>query len=204
MFTYPNKDKKTNFTDFFNGYSDALIETTKNIDKSKLDLIFKSLKEKIVQNKKIFTVGNGGSASVANHFLCDFNKGIKLSSKNKLKPKVISLSNSIELITAIGNDLKYEKIFSSQMENYMDKGDCLLAFSCSGSSKNILNVIKFAIKNKVDTIFITGFSKKKFDNCLHLDLGIKNYGISEDIFSIIMHTTSQYIRYNSSKKNNIL
>ena len=41
------------------------------------NIIFKKIRE----NKKIFVCGNGGSASVANHFLCDFNKGIKLSSK---------------------------------------------------------------------------------------------------------------------------
>ena len=72
------------------------------------DIIFKKIKE----DKKIFVCGNGGSASIANHFLCDFNKGIKLSSKNKLKPKIVSLSNNIESILAIANDISFNKIFS--------------------------------------------------------------------------------------------
>ena len=59
------------------------------LDISKLKIIENLLFEKIKKNKKIFVCGNGGSASIANHFLCDFNKGIKLSSNKKLKPKII-------------------------------------------------------------------------------------------------------------------
>ena len=40
-------------------------------------------------------------------------------------PKIISLSNSIELITAISNDIKYDEVFSFQMENYAQKNDFL-------------------------------------------------------------------------------
>ena len=81
---------------------------------------------------------------MSNHFLCDFNKGIKLSSGKKLKPKVISLTNSIELITAISNDINYNKIFSFQLENYYKTGDVVFAVSCSGTSKNIIDLLKFA------------------------------------------------------------
>ena len=56
-------------------------------------------------SKNIFVCGNGGSASNANHLSCDFFK--RISQNTKLKTKVISLSNNIELITAISNDLKY-------------------------------------------------------------------------------------------------
>ena len=92
------------------------------------DIIFKKIKE----DKKIFVCGNGGSASIANHFLCDFNKGIKLSSKNKLKPKIVSLSNNIESILAIANDISFNKIFSFQLDNYYTKGDIVILLSCSG------------------------------------------------------------------------
>ena len=87
------------------------------LDILKLNKIENILFEKIKKNKKIFVCGNGGSASVANHFLCDFNKGIKLSSSNKLKPKIISLSNNMETVLAVANDISFNKIcsFSSSM-----------------------------------------------------------------------------------------
>ena len=78
-------------------------------------------------------------------------------------------------------------------------------FSCSGTSKNILETIKIAKKNKVKIIFITGFLKKKLNIAdIHLDLSCKNYGITEDIFSSIMHMISQFIRLKYSQKREIL
>ena len=74
-------------------------------------------------------------------------------------------------------------------------------FSCSGTSKNILDTIKLAKKIGLTIILITGFNKKKFNRIkLHLDLNCKNYGIAEDIFSSLMHMISQKIRFNSLGK----
>lgn len=166
------------------------------LDISKLIKIENILFDKIQKNKKIFVCGNGGSASVANHFLCDFNKGIKITSDNKLKPKIISLSNNIETILAVGNDISFDKIFSFQLDNYYTKGDILIALSSSGSSKNILDVLKYCKKKRIFTISLTGFAEKRFQrkSNINLDIGIKNYGITEDFFQIIMHMLSQSIR----------
>jgi D-sedoheptulose 7-phosphate isomerase len=197
--------KNFNFINFFKTYTGLLNETQNLIDLKKIYKICEILEKSILTKKQIFVAGNGGSASVANHFLCDFNKGIKHSSEKKLMPKVISLVNSIELITAISNDSTYKKIFSYQLENLAKKNDCIILFSCSGNSKNIIETIKIARKHKLKIIFITGFLKKIFNNVdIHLNLNCKNYGITEDIFSSIMHVISQFIRLKYSKKKEIL
>ena len=134
--------------------------------------------------------------------MCDFNKGIKLSSNKKLFPKVISLVNSIDLITAISNDLSYSEIFSSQLENYGVSGDTLIVISCSGSSENIIKAIKFAKKRKLDIISLIGFGSNKFikkSSEHYLNLKTKNYGLTEDIFQAMMHMISQYLRKKYSK-----
>jgi D-sedoheptulose 7-phosphate isomerase len=171
-----------------------------------LEKICSFLEKKINNNNNIFVAGNGGSAAIANHFLCDFNKGIKLSSKNILKPKIISLTSSNELITAIANDINYEKIFIFQMENYLKKEDCLICFSSSGQSRNIIEVIKFAKRNKIKTILFQGFGNlnKEIKPDFYINLKFKNYGVTEDIFQSIMHVISQSIRQKYIKKNAIL
>ena len=206
MIIFPKKKQKKKFSDFISNYSLALISTLNNLNIKKLNNICNLLEIAIKKNKKIFVIGNGGSASVGNHFLCDFNKGIKLSSNKKLLPKVISLTNSIETITAIGNDLNFDKIFTSQLENYATKGDCLFAMSWSGTSKNIIDTIKWCNKNNISVILVTGFLDKKIHLKIkeHLNLNVKNYGISEDIFSTIMHSISQYLRFKFTKKNHTL
>ena len=58
---------------------------SKNIDYETVSKISIFLKTIIKKNSNIFVAGNGGSAAVANHLLCDFNKGTKILSKNKFK-----------------------------------------------------------------------------------------------------------------------
>ena len=184
-----------NLKRFVEDYKLKLSETLFKLDNFKIQKIIQLIELNIKNKKKIFTCGNGGSASVSNHFLCDFNKGIKLFSKKKFIPKVISLTNSIENITAISNDNSFDNIFENQLENYMETGDLLCVFSCSGNSKNILNALKYAKSQKCKTIAFTGFHRKKIKNVdIHVDLNIKNYGISEDIFQSIMHIISQYLK----------
>ena len=100
---------------FFIDYNNKLSNTLKKEHFVELEKITRTLEKKIRLKNKIFVCGNGGSASVANHFLCDFNKGIKYSSNKKLIPKVLSLNNSIETITAISNDINYSQIFNYQL-----------------------------------------------------------------------------------------
>ena len=193
--------------DFLIDYNKKLNDILKEHHFNEIEKITKFLEVSIKKEKNIFVCGNGGSASVANHFLCDFNKGIKVSSSRKLMPKVISLSNSIELITAIANDLRYEEIFSYQIENYAKKNDVLIIISSSGKSKNILNVVKNAKKNNLKIISFIGFGNnkliKKFSD-FYLNLNTKNYGLTEDIFQSIMHMISQYIRLKNLKKTNVI
>ena len=197
--------KKKHFScrDFFIDYNTKLARVLKREHFFELEEITKFLEKNIKAKRRIFVCGNGGSASVANHFLCDFNKGVKISSKQKMVPMVYSLANSIEMITAISNDMSYENIFEFQLENYASKGDVLFVFSCSGTSKNILKVIKKATKLKIETIFISGFLKKKLNVKvkLHYDLNCENYGITEDMFSSFMHLISQWIRFKYSNYN---
>jgi len=173
-----------------------------NLDLDRI-LVITNFLEKIIKKKKnIFVCGNGGSASVSNHFLCDFNKGIKSSSNHILKPKIISLNNSMETITAISNDISFQKVYSYQLENYALPGDVLITFSCSGKSKNIDDVIHYAKKKKLKIISFVGFKNKNKNKNIDyfLSVKIKNYGICEDIFQGIMHMMAQHIRQKFSLK----
>ena len=200
------KSKNQNGKEFIKKYYLNFIKGIKNIDEKLLLQIADLISNKIKKKSQIFVAGNGGSSSVANHFLCDFNKGVMLSSKYKLKPKIISLSNSIEMITAISNDISYDEIFTLQLKNYVRKGDCIICFSCSGKSKNILNLIKYANQNKIDVILFQGFGSKakNIKTKFYINLKHENYGITEDIFSSTMHVMSQYIRAQYTAKNQIL
>jgi len=185
--------KKINFSNFYHDYIrllnlELLNTDIKNIKKA-ANLIIKKIKNK----KSIYVCGNGGSAAISNHYICDYLKLIRTFTK--FKPKIYSLSNNIETVTAIANDISYDEIFRYQAESYCNKDDLIIIISSSGNSKNIIKILDFAIKNKIQTIGFCGFKggylKKKSTVPIHINAN--NYGISEDSHHILMHIIMQYI-----------
>jgi len=185
---------------FLNQYLSEIINSISKADileiKKASDLILKTVKDK----KTIFVCGNGGSAAIANHYICDYLKFLRQHSN--LKPKVISLSSNIETVTAISNDIGYDQIFKYQAESLFIKNDLLIAISSSGESKNIKEVVKFSKKKKVKVIgfsaFEGGFLKKNSD--ISIFVPIKNYGVAEDSHHILMHIILQYLMLTQKNK----
>jgi phosphoheptose isomerase len=199
---FPTKKYKS-ADKFFLDYSFQLNKVLNNIN---LDKIIKAAKliEKIIRgNNSIFVCGNGGSMAVANHMLCDFSKA--LSENTKIYPKVFSLVNNHELISAISNDVSFDDILTKQARNIITIKDIVVLISSSGNSKNLINLIKFCNKKKISTIAIVGFDggylKKYSRNYIHIP--INNYGVSEDCSQVIMHVITQYLKQRFLKFKNI-
>ena len=119
-----------------------------------LKLILNALKKK---NKIIFC-GNGGSAADAQHLAAELLGGYL--KKNRKPIKAICLNTNTSTITAISNDYDYKYIFSRQLKALSSKGDVLFCISTSGSSKNILEVLKTAKKIGIKSILLTGRRKR--------------------------------------------
>jgi len=173
-----------------------LASNFKNLDKAANAII-----STIKNDNDIYVCGNGGSAAIANHYVVDFLKFFRENSS--YKPKIYSLSNSIEAITAISNDISYDKIFSYQAENLCKKNDLIIIISSSGNSKNVIELINFAKSKKIKTIGFSGFKggylKKNSNISIHINA--ENYGISEDSHHILMHGILQYLVKYFGKKN---
>ncbi len=189
-----------NFELFFNSYSDNLKKKLKEISIKNLYSAVKVIEKTIVKKNFIYVCGNGGSAAIANHYVCDFFK--QLSKYTNLKAKIKSLNSDQYLISAISNDISYEDIFFLQAERYFNTGDILILISSSGNSKNIKKVLNYCIKNKIKTIgfsnFSGGYLRKYSDISIHSK--IDNYGIGEDINHILMHLMMQFIAKSNLKK----
>ena len=152
------------------------------------------LLEAYARDARMFSCGNGGSASIANHMQCDHVKGVR--TPTDLTPRVLSLSTNVELLTAIANDMGYENVFTYQLQSQSRPGDVLVAVSSSGRSPNIVRALTWARDNGLRTIAITGFdggaARSVAEVSVHVDC--TNYGIVEDLHQAIMHALAQYIR----------
>ena len=194
--------KKTNnskkfYTDYINEKNDLL----KNVNFNELDKILNILKKCIKSKNIIYSCGNGGSASLADHLTCDFIK--QANNKTNLGIKSISLASNFSLISAISNDISYDKIYSFQIEKLCKKDDVLILFSVSGNSKNLIYAVKEAKIKKVKTISFTGFDGgklKKITDC-NINFPMANYGIVEDCQVTLMHYMSQFLRSSKLKSD---
>ncbi|MDP2943895.1 MAG: SIS domain-containing protein [Candidatus Omnitrophota bacterium] len=155
-----------------------------NLDFWKMEKIVDILYESIRGGRKVFLMGNGGSAATVSHFICDLNKNIA----NK-RLKVISLNENIPLITAISNDVGYKNVFKKQLANLLEKDDIVIVFSASGDSKNIISALEYAKKNKAITIGFTGFKGGSLLKIVdhYLLVPSNDYGIIEDLHLILEH-----------------
>jgi D-sedoheptulose 7-phosphate isomerase len=107
----------------------------------------------------IFVAGNGGSASTATHLANDLGKATKTSGMPPMR--VVSLSDNVSWLTALGNDEGYERVFAGQMENFAKPGDVLIAISTSGNSGNLVRAVEMARERGMTSIGILGFEGGK-------------------------------------------
>tara|TARA_Y100001978_G_scaffold129640_1_gene115840 strand:+ start:219 stop:821 length:603 start_codon:yes stop_codon:yes gene_type:complete len=107
----------------------------------------------VSSGNKILFFGNGGSASDAQHLSTELTVRF---SKNRKAIAAVSLSTDTSTLTAIGNDLGFEFIFSRQIEAIGSAGDVALGISTSGKSKNVINGLSTARDLGLKTIALSG------------------------------------------------
>lgn len=182
-----------NIKDFFEDYQKSIAHGLSQVDTFALERAGAALFLTRKAGGRVFVAGNGGSAAISEHLTCDFSKGTSSPGCNNLK--VHSLCSNLPLITALGNDIGYDDIFSEQMDlQEFDFKDTLILISSSGNSPNIIKAAKWAQFHTTPIIGLTGFDggKLKELSTISLHVPIKNYGIVEDCHQAIMHTLAQF------------
>ena len=109
--------------------------------------------ECLMQEGKILSCGNGGSAADAQHFSAEL-----LNRFEKERPPLaaIALSTDTSTLTSIANDYHYDEVFSKQIRALGQPGDILLAISTSGNSANVMEAINAAHDRQMDVVALTG------------------------------------------------
>ncbi len=126
-----------------------------NIDNKELkvfNLLCRESKKALRKNKILFC-GNGGSAADAQHLAAEL--VVKYKKKRKAIP-AIALTTDTSILTAIGNDYDFKKIFSRQIEAIGKRGDIILLITTSGNSENLIEAIKTAKKKGLKTFCFSG------------------------------------------------
>ncbi len=191
--TFPDRSY-SGIDEFFRDYMDGYRRASASLDVAALSRAAVLLGRAYEGGHWVFTCGNGGSASIANHLVCDHVKGT--ATDTTLKPRVVSLSSNVELMTALANDIDYDEVFVRQLSALASPGDVLVTISSSGDSENVVRAAGWANDHGLVTIALSGFSGGRTsalaDVALHCESD--NYGITEDVHQSIMHALAQYLR----------
>ncbi len=155
--------------------------------------------EKIIavqkNNGKILFAGNGGSAGITSHLALDFWKNGQV--------KAMAF-NDPSLLTALGNDIGYENVFSKPIEVFAEENDIVIAISSSGNSQNIINAAKKGKEKNCFVVTLSGFST---DNKLigigdiNFYVDSSSYGIVEVLHTLIIHNMLDEKLYTNDKIN---
>ena len=171
------------------------------LDKNEINEALNAILRHYENEDIIYVLGNGGSSATANHMVCDFDKGISLDLKKQFR--VISLSDNIPMIMAIGNDIGFEDVFYLQLKNKLKPTDLVIAISGSGNSRNIVKAVQYANEVGAEVIGLTGYAGVKLKNMANINVHVpvEDMQITEDMHMSFVHVAMQiFWRYLMAKE----
>ncbi|MDP7024915.1 MAG: SIS domain-containing protein [Kiritimatiellia bacterium] len=176
-------------------YLDTVSKATDAVDKGVLATVMDRLELAYHEEQSVYIIGNGGSAANASHFSEDLAKGA-LQDEWEKRFRVHSLTDNTPFITAIGNDLGYDRIFKFQLRQFAEAGDVLIAISGSGNSPNIIEAVDWAREHDIDIISFTGFEGGKLALMSGINVHVQLIDMcqSEAVHSVLMHLIVDLLR----------
>jgi phosphoheptose isomerase len=182
------------FDAFITAYYDRFARALLDFDKGPLRDVLSVFDKVIAQGGIVWVAGNGGSAAIANHTVCDCSKGTHVEGHPPFR--TVSLASNVEMLTAIGNDISYDAVFSEPLKYYLTEKDALLVVSSSGNSPNVVKACEYANARGVPTVAFVGFKGGKLKEiATHVvHIAVDNYGIVEDTHQSLIHALTQYMK----------
>ena len=182
-------------------YLDRLSQLMAALDTDVIGQIMDKIDQTSQQGKTVYLMANGGSASVASHFVNDAITGALVEGQAPIR--AFALTDNTETVTALANDIGYEAIFEQQLKAVLQPGDLVIALSVSGGSENVVRAVKYARGVGAGTIGWTGFDGGALaDLCelsFHVPTTPDEYGPVEDLFSILEHILMTYLAMKRGK-----
>ena len=182
---------------FAAGYLDYVSTLIKKLDTRAIAAFIHQLEAARQNNNTVFLAGNGGSAATASHMANDIGLDVLKKSKIGTPFRVLALTDNVAVMTAVGNDDGYDKLFVYQLRIHYQPGDKLVVISASGNSPNVVEAARWVKQQGGAVIGLVGFDGGKVrefcDVLLHVETPRGEYGPVEDIHLILNHLTANYL-----------
>jgi D-sedoheptulose 7-phosphate isomerase len=119
--------------------------------------------ESLRKTGKLLICGNGGSAADSQHMAAELVSSLY---KGRSRPAIaaIALTTDTSILTAIGNDFGYAKVFERQVEALGQEGDVILGISTSGNSENVVRALECGRRRQMKSIALIGGAGGKLND----------------------------------------
>ena len=144
---------------------------------------------------KVLFFGNGGSAADSQHLAAELVGRYK---KNRKAISAIALTTDSSIITAVANDMHFNKIFQRQVEGLANSNDILFAISTSGESINVINAVKAGKKIGCKVVSLTGAKKSLLAKISDVSIKAPSYDVNhiQELHTLIGHFICEIIEKN--------
>lgn len=176
-------------------YIATVMQAAQAVDGAEIDRCLEALHAAYREGRGVFVIGNGGSASNASHLAQDLSKGT-LEDLEGRRFRVMSLTDNVSMLTALSNDIGYERVFDLQLRQFARAGDLLIAISGSGNSPNILRAVEYARQAGMTVVGVTGYEGGKLRALSHIRLhvAVNHMGMAEAVHGVLFHLIVDSLR----------
>jgi D-sedoheptulose 7-phosphate isomerase len=174
-------------------YLEALGDVLQSVSTELLERTLEVLLEARATGRRVYVMGNGGSAAIASQFVCNLVKTAQVPGQRPIR--AFALTDNTPSLTAWANDTAYEQVFGQQIRALVEPGDVVIAISSSGNSPNIVAGLKAAAACGAYTIGLLGFDGGQALDVVDLAVHVpyNSYGLVEDTHMAIGHALTRAI-----------
>lgn len=128
-------------------------EAARSADQGALLRAIDAIADAFRSRRRLLVFGNGGSAADAQHFAADL---VGRFQRERRALAAVALTTDTSILTAIGNDYTYDRVFARQVEALGEPGDVAFGITTSGGSTNVIEAFRVAKARQLTTIALTG------------------------------------------------
>ena len=182
-----------------------ILDSSESIKKSienipEIIRIIESITKSLKKGNKIILFGNGGSAADAQHIAAEL---VGRFGYDRKSLPAISLTADTSVITSIGNDYSFEKIFSRQCESLVNKGDVVVGISTSGNSINVKNGLLVSKRKGAKTVGFLGHKGGHIKNIVGIPLIVSSNSTPriQEVHRTAAHIICEMVEKNISRRS---
>jgi D-sedoheptulose 7-phosphate isomerase len=142
--------------------------------------------------RRLLVFGNGGSAADAQHFAAEF---VGRFQRERRAGAAVALTTDTSILTAIGNDYGFDRVFARQIEALGESGDIAFGITTSGGSANVIEAFRVAKSRGLTTIALTGRDGGEAGRAadIHLNVPDPSTARAQEVHRTLLHVICEIV-----------